>query len=196
MSHRLAVLLRAVNVGGTGKLAMADFKVALHHLGYAEPSTLGAAGSAVIATPAKPAAVEAAVGGALKTLGVTTDVFVRTHDELGEIIAGNPFDEMARDKPSAVIVSFLTGDPTSAVIAAVRAQIVGPEQIAAGPGCLYIAYGQGMGRTRLTGRRFDRAIGLRGTGRNWNTVRKLHDLTAPHDELRLAAARFPSHPSG
>ena len=65
MTGRLAILLRAVNVGGTGKLAMADLKTVLAALGCAEPQTLGAAGSAIAATAAQPAALEAELATAL-----------------------------------------------------------------------------------------------------------------------------------
>ncbi|HEV2532527.1 DUF1697 domain-containing protein [Phenylobacterium sp.] len=177
-SARLAVLLRAVNVGGTGKLPMADFKAALTGLGYEDPKTLGAAGSAVIGTAAKPAAVEAAIEKALKSrFGLTTEVFVRTHAELAAVLRANPFAEMARAKPAGLIVSFLKGDPKPADVAALREKIVGPEQVEAGPACLFIAYGAGMGTSKLTGPIVQRAIGLSGTGRNWNTVGKLAELT-------------------
>jgi uncharacterized protein (DUF1697 family) len=176
---RLAVLLRAVNVGGTGKLPMADFKAALAELGYEAPKTLGAAGSAVIATSAKPAAVEAALEAELKArFGLATEAFVRTHAELTAVLKANPFPAMARDKPAGLIVSFLKGQARPADLAALREKIVGAEEVAAGPGCLYIAYGAGMGTSKLTGQVVERALGLRGTGRNWNTVGKLAELTA------------------
>ncbi|MDB5417843.1 MAG: uncharacterized protein JWP50_1262 [Phenylobacterium sp.] len=176
---RLAVLLRAVNVGGTGKLPMADLKAALADLGYDDPRTLGAAGSAVIATIAKPAAVETAIEAALKSrFGLATEVLVRTHAQLTAILKAGGFPTMAKDDPSHLLVLFLKGEPTAAGVAALRGKIVGPEEVEAGPGCLYIAYGAGMGTSKLTGQIVERAIGLRGTGRNWNTVGKLAELTA------------------
>lgn len=176
---RLAVLLRAVNVGGTGRLAMAEFKDLLAGLGYGEPTTLGAAGSALISTAQPPAAVETAVEATLKAqAGLSTDVYVRTRAHLAKILTSNPFEAMARDQPAGLIVSFLKDDPSAGAVTAVREKIVGPEEVAAGPGCLYIAYGDGMGRSKLTSQILDRTLGLRGTGRNWNTVGKLAALTA------------------
>jgi uncharacterized protein (DUF1697 family) len=180
VTHRLAVLLRAINVGGTGRLAMADFKACLAKLGHAEPRTLGAAGSAVITTDDDPSRVEAAVAARLKAdHGVATEVFVRTHAELEAALAANPFDEMAKAKPAGLLVLFLDGEPEASGIEALRRKIAGPEEVAGGPRCLYLAYGEGMGRSRLTGAIVERAIGRRGTGRNWNTVQKLTELTAP-----------------
>jgi uncharacterized protein (DUF1697 family) len=183
VNKRLAVLLRAVNVGGTGKLAMADLRAALTGLGYDAPATLGAAGSAVIGAGAAPDAVEAAVARVLKSdHGLATEVFVRTHAELGAVLEVDPFPAMARDKPAALLAVFLSGEPTTEGLAALRAKLKtlgGPEEVEAGPRCLYIAYGEGMGRSKLTGAIVQRAIGLSGTGRNWNTVKKLAELTAP-----------------
>lgn len=176
---RLAVLLRAVNVGGTGRLAMAEFKAALADLGYDAPGTLGAAGSAVVATPTAPGAVEAHLEAELRArFELATEVFARTHAELSEVLAANPFHQMAKEKPSGLLVVFLKGEPDPAAVADLRGRIVGPEEVAAGPRSLFIAYGEGMGHSKLTGQVVHRAIGLSGTGRNWNTVRKLAELTA------------------
>jgi uncharacterized protein (DUF1697 family) len=178
VSAKLAVLLRAVNVGGTGKLAMADFKALLGKLGHDQAMTLGAAGSAVVATASKPAALEAEIEKALKDrFDLATEVFVRTHAELKAALAANPFDKMAKEKPAGLIVVFLKGEPEPAAVEALRRKIVGPEEVAAGPKSLIIAYGEDMGRSKLTGQIVQRAIKLSGTGRNWNTVQKLAELT-------------------
>ncbi|MFC3069291.1 DUF1697 domain-containing protein [Phenylobacterium soli] len=177
---RHAVLLRAVNVGGTGKLPMADFKALLSGLDFEAPQTLGAAGSAVIGTDAAAATVEAQLEAALKdSFGLATEVFVRDHEALKATLAANPFADMARDRPSALLVLFLKGEPAAPDVEALRARIVGPEAVHPGPRSLYIAYGAGMGTSKLTGQVIERALGLRGTSRNWNTVQKLADLTAP-----------------
>jgi uncharacterized protein (DUF1697 family) len=171
--------VRAVNVGGTGKLPMADLKACLADLGFTDPKTLGAAGSAIVATDLKPAAVETRLEAELKArFGLASEVFVRTHAELAAILKANPFARMAQDKPSGLIVLFLKAEPEAAGVTALREKIVGPEEAEAGPGCLYIAYGEGMGQSKLTGAIIERAVKLRGTGRNWNTVGKLAELTA------------------
>lgn len=179
MTRRLAVLLRAVNVGGTGKLPMADFKACLAKLGREAPKTLGAAGSAIVATDEDAASVEAAVEKRLQAdHGLATEVFVRTHAELKAVLAANPFVKMAKEKPAGLLVLFLDSEPEAKAVEALRGRIVGPEEVAAGPRCLYVAYGEGMGRSKLTGALIERTLGLRGTGRNWNTIGKLAELTA------------------
>jgi uncharacterized protein (DUF1697 family) len=169
-------MLRAVNVGGTGKLPMADLRGLLADLGYEAPQTLLASGNAVVGT-AKPAgAVETEIKAALAArLGVSTDVYVRDHAELVAVITGNPFQDFAREQPSRAMTVFLDSEPPQDLSPMERLAVFG-EQIARGPRCLYITYPDGSGRSKLANARGTDAA--RGTSRNWNTVGKLRDLTA------------------
>jgi len=175
---KLAVLLRAINVGGR-KLTSADFKTALNDLGYADPKTIGAAGSAVIATDDLAAAVEAGLEAELKSrLGFVTEVFARPYARLAATLKANPFPKLAEEDPSHLLVVFLRRDPAAAELAALREKIVGREAVEAGPACFYVAYPDGIGTSKLTPAVFSRALRQPGTGRNWNTVGKLAELTA------------------
>ena len=175
---KVAVFLRAVNVAGV-RLAMADFKRALEATGYPDAQTVVATGNAVISAKGADAALEAAIeAGLAKTLGQSTDVFVRDGAELAAIVAGNPFPELAKADPSHLVVVFLKGEAGKAEVEALRAKIQGPEEVAAGPGCLYASYPADIGRSKLTAAMIERALKLRGTARNWNTVRKMAELTA------------------
>lgn len=168
-TRRLAVLLRAVNVGGF-TLKMADFKAMLADAGFADPETLLASGNAVVASAEKTEAVERRVEAALKAkLGATVDVFVRDRAELEAVIAGNPFGAFAAEHPSKMMALFLKADPP-ADLDPLRKYAVFGEEIAPGPRCLYITYPDGAGRSKLAGAKALTAV---GTSRNWNTVRKL-----------------------
>jgi uncharacterized protein (DUF1697 family) len=177
-AERLAILLRAINVGGR-KLTSPEFKAALAHLGYGEAKTVGAAGSAVIATEAAPTAVETALEAELAArLGFVTEVFARPHAALAATLSANAFPDLAMDDPSHLLVLFLKTDPTAAELAALRERIVGRERVEPGPGCLYIAFPDGIGTSKLTPAVMARALRQPGTGRNWNTVRTLAGLSA------------------
>lgn len=169
---RLAVLLRAVNVGGN-QLRMADLKALLADEGFAAPETLLASGNAVVGTGEPASIVEARVGAALKArLGFATDVFVRDHAELAAVMASNPFGDFARDAPSRLMVVFLKEEPPHDLSPMERWATLG-EKIARGPRCLYIAYPEGAGRSKLANAK---TAASRGTARNWNTVGKLAAL--------------------
>lgn len=167
--RRVAILLRAVNVGGI-QLKMEAFKALLAAEGFDAPETLLASGNAVAGTAAKAEAVEAKVEAALAAqLGLKTDVFVRDLAELTAVIAGNPFGAFAEASPNKLMAVFLKGDPPED-LAPIRKYAVFGEEIAPGPRCLYITYPDGAGRSKLAG---GRHAASKGTARNWNTVRKL-----------------------
>ena len=171
----VAAMLRAVNVGGTGKLPMADLKALLADLGYEAPQTLLASGNAVFGTDAPAEAVERRLEDALKArFGFSTDVFVRDRAELLAVMAANPFTDFAREQPSRMMAVFLKGEPPQDLSPLERWATAG-EMIARGPRCLYIAYPDGSGRSKLANARTPAAA---GTSRNWNTVGKLAELLA------------------
>jgi uncharacterized protein (DUF1697 family) len=58
-----------------------------------------------------------------------------------------------------------------------RASIKGRETIHGNGKHLYIVYPDGIGTSKLTGTAIERALGVRGTARNWNTVLKLLALS-------------------
>jgi uncharacterized protein (DUF1697 family) len=176
---KVAVFLRAINLAGR-RLVMTDFKRALEAAGFPNAQTVVATGNAVITAKVADAGLEAAVEKALETtLGQSTEVFVRDGAQLAAIVAGNPFPKMAEEDPSHLLVVFLRDQPTDEAIAALRGKIVGRETVEAGPGCLYACYPDRLGESRLTAAVIERALKTRGTGRNWNTVRKMAELTAP-----------------
>ena len=173
----VAVLLRAVNAGRP--LVMADLKKALAGLGYPDAVTVLASGNAVIRAEAADAALEARLeAGLTAALGQPCDAFVRDGAQLAEIVAKNPFPEMAKQDPSHLVVGFSKGDPDPGAVEALRGKIVGREEVAAGPGCLYLTYPDGIGRSKLTGAVIEKTLGGGGTARNWNTVVKLAGMTA------------------
>jgi uncharacterized protein (DUF1697 family) len=173
----VAVLLRAVNLAGR-RLAMAEFRSALETLGHPGAQTVVATGNAVIQAKAADAALEEKLEAGLgREPGQVTDVFVRDGAQLAAIVKANPFPKMAEDDPSHLVVVFLKGEPDAEAIEALKGKIRGPEEVAAGLGCLYASYPDDIGHSKLTAAVIERTLKLRGTARNWNTVLKLAALT-------------------
>ncbi len=196
---RVIALLRGVNVGGHGKLPMSELRATLTRLGYGAVRTLLHSGNVVFEPPAGGAngrtasraagrapagrAADAALERSLEAViasewGLTTEVLVRRPDAWGALMARNPFVEEAERDPARLMVLCLTGAPVSGGEAALRAAIRGPERARVIDGECYIVYPDGMGNSRLTLPVIERALGTRGTARNWNTVRKLAELVA------------------
>jgi len=172
---RVVALLRAVNVGGTGKVKMAELCAVMTRLGLRDVKSLLQSGNVVFACddPADAALevkLEAAVA---KSLGVKTVFFVRTAREWNAIVANNPYPGEARDDPSHMHVMTFKQAPAKKDVAALQAAIVGRETVTAVGKQAYFVYPDGVGTSKLTNALIERKLGLSGTARNWNTVLKL-----------------------
>jgi uncharacterized protein (DUF1697 family) len=173
MSTHVA-LLRAVNVGGTGKIAMADLREFGAALGFKDVRTLLQSGNLVFKSEATAAELESLLEReAKKRLGLETVFFVRTAKEWNSLIAQNPFPEEAARNPARLHVMPLKKAPTAAAVKALEAAIVGPECVRAIGSVLYAVYPDGAGNSRLTNRLIESKLETRCTARNWNTALKL-----------------------
>jgi uncharacterized protein (DUF1697 family) len=175
------ILLRAVNLAGYGKLSMADLRKLLADLGFEHVETYIQSGNAVVDAKGPPAKVAAAVQSGLeKLMGTSTGVVVRTHEQLDRLIRENPFAAEAADG-SKVHVAFLAGSSQKGAREALdrivqqypkrrdRYHLAGEH--------IYFHLPDGAAETKFTGKTLDKAIGVIGTGRNWNTVLKLHAMS-------------------
>jgi uncharacterized protein (DUF1697 family) len=174
MSTQVA-LLRAVNVAGHNKIAMSDLRALLSELGFTGAKSVLQSGNLVFdcQRPMGARLESLLQEETTKRLGVSTEYLVRSADEWTKLVSRNPFPNQAKCDPSHLVVMFLKTAPSAKGIAALRVSIQGPEVIRADGKQLYIVYPAGIGRSKLTATRIEKALGSRGTVRNWNTVLKL-----------------------
>jgi uncharacterized protein (DUF1697 family) len=164
-----AALLRAVNVGGTGKLPMTDLATLCEREGFCDVKTYIASGNVVFTSSKKEAAVKVALEQSLaKFMGKPVAVMVRTPAELEATIAANPFPKAAANR---LLVVFFDEPLTKAVLDGVVAP--GGEQLAFKGRELFIHFPDGQGQSKLKLPAMKKA----GTGRNLNTVVKLAAMT-------------------
>lgn len=157
-------LLRAVNVGGTGKLPMASLKSLCEDAGFADVRTYIASGNVVFGSGLAEAAVKALIEARLLALvGKPVAVLVRTAAEMAAVLAANPFSENAGNRTVAI---FLDAAPPADAVE--RVVGVDDERIALGVREIYVAYGAAMGESKLK-----IPAARDGTARNLNTVAKL-----------------------
>jgi uncharacterized protein (DUF1697 family) len=172
-------VLRAINLGAHNRIAMSDLRAMCGKLDLEDAQTLVVSGNLVFKSTIKSAAkleqmLEAA---STKHLGVTTDYFVRSAAEWQDIIAANPFRAEAKSDPGRMAMMCLRDAPTTAQVAALQAAIKGREIVKAKGKQAYFVYPDGQGRSKLTIAVIEKALGTRGTARNWNTVLKLGELS-------------------
>jgi uncharacterized protein (DUF1697 family) len=162
-------LLRAVNVGGTGKLPMSDLKAFCEELGFGNVRTYIASGNVVFESRKSEAAIKAALEKQLQAYaGKPVGALVRTAAEMAQVLADNPFPKAAPNRSMAV---FLDRAPPADTLAGIRGQR--DEEIRLGRREIYIHYGQGMGSSKLVV-----AAAKSGTARNMNTVATLARMAA------------------
>lgn len=161
-------LLRAVNVGGTGKLLMSDLKDLCAAAGFRRIETYIASGNVVFSSDLTPAKVQAQLAACLsRHVGKAVGVFVRTAAELTAVLKRCPFSDK---DPKSIYVFFLDRRASSDALDEVRGRT--EEEIQLGQRELYVFYPMGMGQSKL---RIPAARS--GTARNLSTVAKLVHLS-------------------
>jgi uncharacterized protein (DUF1697 family) len=175
---RYVGLLRAVNLGPTNRVGMADLRELLEGLGMKEVRSLLQSGNLVFHGSARSTSQleNLLQRETARRLGLETQYFVRTAGEWKDLLADNPFPVEAKRDPGHLLVVFLKEAPARAVVTSLQKAIAGREVVRAKGRQAYVVYPDGIGRSRLTSALIERKLGTRGTGRNWNTVLKLGTL--------------------
>ena len=161
-------LLRAVNVGGTGKLPMTALKAMCVAAGFTQVQTYIASGNVVFCTDLSEQQVQTALAERLAAYaGKPVGVIMRTAQEMAAVLAANPFPD-APANPTVAI--FLDAPPPSDTTEQMRG--CQDEQVQLGLREIYVMYGSGMGSSKLK-----IPAAANGTARNINTVAKLVEMT-------------------
>ncbi len=160
-------LLRAVNVGGTGKLPMADLRAMGEACGFANVRTYIASGNLMFDSGLAEPDVKAMLEAQLEAFaGKRVPVLIRTAAELAAIVTADPFPDA---HGSRHMVFFYDRAPDPDLPA--RCRDINGERMAVGARELYVDYGDGIRFTRLKIPGHEA-----GTGRNMNSTRKLAAL--------------------
>ncbi|MGY6152682.1 DUF1697 domain-containing protein [Paraburkholderia graminis] len=164
---RYIALLRAVNVGGTGKLPMAELRSMCESVGFTNVRTYIASGNVVFDSKLAEASVKSRLERCLEAYaGKPVGVAVRTSAELAQVLAANPFKSAA---PNWTVAIFLDAPPPADALAHVSGQR--DEEMALGVREIYVHYNNGMADTKLK-----IPAAKTGTARNMNTVAKLVEM--------------------
>ncbi|MDB5677276.1 DUF1697 domain-containing protein [Sphingomonas bacterium] len=163
-------LLRAVNVGGTGKLPMTELAAMCEKAGFERVKTYIASGNVVFTSAKSEKAVKSALETAMAAYaGKPVGVMVRTAAEMAAVAKANPF----ADAPGNRVVAILLG-AAPAKDALDHARHIDGEEMALGRREIYVRYtDHGMGQSKLV-----IPAAKAGTARNMNTVAKLAEMAA------------------
>ena len=145
-------------------------------MGATDVSTYIASGNLICTPPGDPAEFDRALEqGIEQQFGFFREVISRSRPEVQQALDAHPFDVI---EARFSYVTFLLAEPAAAAITKARTfetgddvwEVIGRE--------MHIRYADGAGRPQMKDASIGRALGVPGTARNLNTVRKLLDLTA------------------
>jgi uncharacterized protein (DUF1697 family) len=173
-STRYVALLRGINLGKARQVDMPRLREVLTARGHAEVRTHLRSGNVVLDSPLSEPELAADVSAAIeKEFGFDVPVVVRTGAELAAVVTGDPFATDATD-PARYLVTFLPEPPPQDLVDALPPADAG-EYLVRGRE-LYLWLPDGIAGTPLASWKWDRLLGVPGTARNWNTVRRLAEL--------------------
>lgn len=157
-------LLRAVNVGGSGKLPMADLRALCTKAGFAKVRRHIASGNLLLCSGSDAKQVKATLETVLADYaGKPVGVIVRTRAKMAAVLEANPF---AKAPGSRCLAIFLDAPPPAEALATVSSRQ--DERLALGTQEIYAHYRDGIAGSKLK-----IAASTVGTARNMNTIAKL-----------------------
>lgn len=168
-------LIRGINVGGNKIVRMEALRALLAKLGYEGAETYIQSGNAVFLAHEPPADCARRMAAAFpKAFGFSPEIMIRTLGEWRKAVIANPFDTATHD-PRKLALFCLDAKAAAAALKSLDALAEGGEACALKGACLYAYFPNGMGRSKLAGG-IERALKVRTTARNWNTVLKLLEM--------------------
>lgn len=187
-------MLRAVNVGGTGRLKMDALRAVYESLGLADVRTLIQSGNVLFRSRLtdRRALVKRITQEIERQLHLKVEVILRTLAEVATIVERGPVLSPRADNRK-LLVMFLSAVPDAAAQAALlkwhkskeMKEMIEPR----GPE-IYLYYPDGVGRSKLTSAVIEGKLDTSGTARNWNTLVKLVEAGRA---LERAAASDKAH---
>ncbi|PCI54941.1 MAG: hypothetical protein COB36_08805 [Alphaproteobacteria bacterium] len=166
-ANKFIILLRAVNVGGTGKLPMSMLKNMCVEEGFEKVKTYIASGNVVFETDMSGNSAQAALATRLEEYaGKPVGVIIRTPAEMAQVLKANPFPNAA---PNHNVAIFFDQCLPADTLQHVKGQK--DEELSLGKREIYVHYGAGMGKSKLK-----IPMAKDGTARNMNTIAKLIDI--------------------
>lgn len=160
------LLLRGINVGGHGKLPMADLRALLLELGAGEARTYIQSGNAVVARAVEPEALADRIEA---DHGFRPGVFALSAGDWRHRLAARPFPEDPK------LHLFFSDDPSLPDLTPLQALASPTEEVAATEGILWLKAPDGIGRSKLAAG-MEKVSGRCLTARNWRTVTAISGL--------------------
>lgn len=170
--------LRGVNVGGHNMIKMDALRALYQSLDLQGVQTYVQSGNVVFRTREQDLLrlskrIEDKIE---RKFGFRPDVIARTCSELRDVIARNPFETRRGIDPRKLLVTFLATNPGPEARDKVLKIDMQPDELHLDGREFYIYFPNGLARPKISWMAVAKMLKTTGTGRNWNTVRKLLEM--------------------
>ena len=165
-------LLRGIGPATHARMPLGKLAEACKAAGLDDIEVVGSTGNLVISSGQSQAAVESLVSAAVKSFGLSSEVFTRTARQLKMLVGLAPFPDAAADRPDRLGICFFHRDPRWPKDYLAHA---GPEQLKMFSNHLIVDYGARISVSRLT---IEKTVGARMTQRNWTSVLRIAERLA------------------
>jgi uncharacterized protein (DUF1697 family) len=175
--QRYVALLRAINVGGNNMVEMSRLRELFESFGLTGVRTYIQTGNVVFSSrESDPDKLEEQLAKKLHTaLGLRTEVFVRSKQQLLNAVKQNPFSPELLDHIQHCHLMFLSHAPAKAQKDALMAKQGDQYQFAAIGDILYYAYSRELAGNRKT-IPIEKLLQVRGTARTWKVINRLIEM--------------------
>jgi uncharacterized protein (DUF1697 family) len=174
---RFVALIRAINVGVTAKLPMADLRELCSGLGWGRVRTYIQSGNVVFDAKGDAASLEVALERVIeRRFGFFRPVLVRSAEQWRVYAAGSPFPEAEQDQANRLLLCLSKAPPGEGAAETLQARAAAGEQVRLTGDALWVLYPAGVGTSKLTPALFDKAAGSPVTARNWRTVLAVQEM--------------------
>lgn len=170
-------MLRGVNVG-RNSLKMERLRKICLELGFRNARTYVQSGNVVFEANGAPSRwcgkFERALAAEVR---LSVSIIVRTPVQMRAIVSRNPFLKRQGIDTTKLHVTFLMHEPGKTTRSALIDILADDDAFHLSGENIYIHCPNGYGRTKLSNNALEKALGVRATTRNWNTVKMLHAMT-------------------
>lgn len=171
-------MLRGINIGPHKRMKMEKLRASCEALDLQQVKTYIQSGNVVFqaARPTATALSRKIEQRIVQDFGFSSDVILRTREELGRIIKNNPLLKERGIDPARLHVVFLRDVPAPEAVKKLESLTLPPDQVHPAGHEIYCYFPNGVSGSSLWKHPMDRVLAVQTTMRNWNTVNTLYQM--------------------
>jgi len=171
-------LLRGINLAGHKRMKMERVRAMFAALGHEQVKTYLQSGNVVFRSPEKSAAklsekIEKQI---VSEFRFEVPVLTLSAKELSDVAANNPFLRERGIDTTKLHVTLLSAESAPAAVKKLETIGAGADQFRLYGRQIYLYCPNGYGRTKLSNNVLEKALSVRATTRNWQTVTALRQM--------------------